>query len=143
MTAPSVGIKDLLVAAGDGVFAATTGWSIHIGKEPTTPHTTITIYDSGGLTPNPAWLLDFPSIQVRIRGAPGDYIGAQQKIVDCKNTLLGLPSQDLNSDRWVSVRQIGDINLIGYDDSNRPMFTMNFSLIIEPAVVGGENRIPL
>lgn len=143
MTAPTVGIKDLLVAAGNGVHNASSGWSIHIGREPTKPHSTITIYDSGGETPNPAWLLDFPSVQVRVRGDPGGYVAAQQKMTDCKNTLLGLPSQDLNGDRWVSVRQIGGINLIGYDESNRPMFTMNISLIIEPAVSGDENRIPL
>ena len=135
------GAKDLLAAAGVGVFAASSGWGIFIGKIPIDPATVITIYNSGGLAPNPKWLLDFPSLKILIRGAANGYQAAQAKAVDTKNTLLGLPSQDLNGDRWVSVTQTGDINEMGFDKNNRPMFSLNFSLIIEPAT--GTNRIPL
>lgn len=140
MAAPSEGFRSLLVAAGIGTFNASTGWSIHIGKEPTEPDTAITIYDSGGSPPNPKWLLDYPSVQVRVRGANGGYVAARAKAVDIKNALLGLDSQDIDGDRWVSVTMAGDIGLIGYDQSNRPLFSLNFRLIIEPQTAAGTNR---
>jgi hypothetical protein len=143
MTAPSTGVKDLLVAASIGTFNATTGWSIHIAKEPAEPHTCITVFDSGGLPPNPKWLLDYPSVQVRVRGAPGAYQAAYTKCVAIKNALLGLNSQDINGDRWVSVTMAGDINTLGFDESNRPMFSLNFRLILEPAPAAGSTRVEL
>jgi hypothetical protein len=143
MTDIAEGAKDLLVAAGVGTFGAPTGWGIFINKQPTTPDTVITAYASGGLDPNPQWLLDFPSLRVQVRGAPGGYVAAQSKAKDVKDALLGLPSQDLNGDRWVSVLMNGDILSLGHDEENRPLFSINFSLIIEPANVAGDNRVPL
>ncbi len=137
----AVGAKDLLVTAGVGTFGATSGWAIFIGKQPTAPHTVVTVYNSGGTNPNPKFLLDFPSLQVRVRGAPGGYVAAQSKAVEVKDALLGLVSQDINGDRWDSVTMAGDITPLGYDQQNRPMFSLNFNLIIEPAT--GTNRIAL
>jgi len=138
MTNPIEGAKDLLVTAGVGTFAATSGWSINLGKEPTGPHTTITLFNTGGSVPNPKWLLDYPSFQVRVRGAPGGYSAAWSKAAAVKDALLGIDSQDINGDRWVSVTMAGDINFIGMDQSNRPLFTLNFRMIVEPA--SGTNR---
>lgn len=135
--APSVGIRDLLVAAGVGVFAATSGWAIFIGREPANPVTTITIYDTGGFSPNPKWNIDEPTVQVRVRGSTGNFQAAYAKANAVKEALLGLPSQDLNGDRWVSVRQLGDIHNLGYDNSERPLFTINFRMIVEPLVGSG------
>lgn len=143
MASVAEGIRDLLVAASIGTFNASSGWSIHIGREPTTPNKAITIARTGGLPSNPAYLLDFPNVQVRVRGSASGYQEAEQKIRDIKDTLLGLPSQDLNGDRWVSITQLTDIVHIGFDESNRPLFTVNFALIIEPATNALTNRIPL
>lgn len=139
----AVGAKDLLVTAGVGIFAASSGWGIYIGQEPTLPTTVITLFNTGGRASNPLWLLDFPSLNARVRGAPGGYVAAQQKAKDVKDALLGLPSQDLNGDRWVSVTMIGDINELGFNENNQPQFSLNFALIIEPANVAGDNRRPL
>jgi len=133
MTRPSEGIKDLMVTAGIGTFAATSGWFVGISKQPDLPNTCVVAYDSGGQAPNPRWLINKPSVQVRVRGDRGGYNAAYTKCVDVVNALLGLPSQDINSDRWVSIAQIGDINFLGYDALDRPMFSLNFGLIIEPA----------
>jgi hypothetical protein len=134
------GLKDLLVAASVGAFEATTGWGIYIGKHPKTPDSVIVIASSGGFAPDPKWLLDFPTFQIRIRGNKGGYQEATLKAKDVKDTLLGLPSQDVNGDRWVSVRMLSDNTLLGYDENDRPMFSMNFTLITEPATSGLTNR---
>lgn len=134
------GAKDLLVAAGVGVFAAASGWGIYVSKEPSTPSTTITLFNTSGRPPNPKWLLDYPSLNIRIRGAKGGYVNAEDKAKEVKDVLLGLDSQDINGDRWVSVTMPGDLAFIGYDENERPMFSLNFRLIIEPAASALTNR---
>lgn len=142
MPDPAIGIKDLLVSAGVGAEAATTGWGVYVAQEPTEPDTVITVYNTPGENPNPKWLLDYPHVQVRIRGSrTNGYVAARSKAQAVKDALLGLPSQDLNGDRWVHINGLGDIFDLGFDDNNRPLFTTNFALIIEPAA--GTNRIAL
>ncbi len=132
---------DILVTAGVGVRGASSGWGIFAGREPSEPHTTVTLFPSGGKNSDPKWLLDFPSLQARIRGAPGGWEAARVKALAVKNALLGLPSQTIDGDRWVSVTMIGDIIGLGDDEEDRPRFTVNFSLILEPA--SGGNRTSL
>lgn len=143
MTAPADGIKDLLVAAGVGIFAAADGWSICIGKTVDLPDTLICCRQTGGQTPNPKWLLDYPSVQVIVRGNANGYADAFTKATAVKDVLLGLPSQDLNGDRWVQINGLGDIVDIGVDEKKRPRLAVNFSLILEPAASALTNRQPL
>jgi len=131
----AVGIKDILVSASVGTF----GTDIFIGKLPLTPDLAVGIMQSGGKSPNPLFLVDFPSIQVMVRGKPNDYQGAIAKIQAVKDALLGLPVQTINGDKWSRINIIGDINNLGYDDLNRITFSINFSLVVEPA--SGTNRI--
>lgn len=140
MSNPSEGVKDLLVAGSVGAFGPGSGWRIFIAKEPTSPDTVVTVYDTGGLTPNPKWLLDFPSVQVRVRGAKGEYAAARVKAVEAKDVLLGIAAQTINGDGWRGINLVGDLVHIGFDQGERPMFTMNFALIIEPAASGQTNR---
>lgn len=140
---PAEGIKDLLAAEAAGTFAATTGWGIFIGREPLQPDTAITVYDTGGLQPNPKWLLDWPSVQIRVRGAKGAYQAAYNKVKQCQDIVLGIDSQDLNGDRWVSVTGLGSILWLGHDDNERPQFVANYRLIIQPAVSAETKRTAL
>jgi hypothetical protein len=73
-------------------------------------------------------------LQIRVRGGVDDYPGAWQRINDVKEALLGLPSQDLEGDRWTAVNTVGDIVYLGHDEKSRPEFTLNFRCIVEPAV---------
>ena len=143
MGSVSEGLKDLLVTAGVGVFAAESGWGIFIGREPGDPETTITIYDTGGFPPNPAWLLDFPTAQIRVRGARNGYQAASQKIRDIKDALIGIDSLDLNGDRWVSITMPSDPLSLGFTEEDKPLFVANFNLIIEPGVTALTSRTAL
>ena len=141
----TVNIKDLLVAASPtvGVFAAESGWSIRIAREPKTPDSVVTIYLAGGLQPNPKWLLDFVDVQVRIRGDIRAYQAAHTKAIQVKDVLLGCDARTVNSDRIVSVTMIGDLTSLGFDDNDRPLFVLNFRLIVEPAASAQTNRVAL
>lgn len=136
----AAGIKDLLVTAGVGTFGAASGWSIFIEHMPDSPDTSICIYHGPGLTPNPKWAVDYPGIQIIVRGAEGGYVAFRQKAQDVKDVLLGLPSQDLNGDRWVGIWSQGDLASMGVDEKKRPKFSLNFNLIIEPADNALTNR---
>lgn len=142
MTDPAEGTKDLLVTAGVGTFGATTGWGIYISKEPESPDSVITITNAGDHFPaNPKWLLDYPTVQVRVRGDKGGYQAAHAKAIEVRDALLGLPSQTLNGDVWEIVVEVGGINWLGFDEQNRPRMSMNYNLTIQPAT--GTNRLAL
>lgn len=139
--APSVDIKDKLVSLGVGTFAATSGWGIYIGSEPDGPDvqdTVITLYDSSGGEPNPAWLLDEPHVQVRVRGSRADYTGAYDKAYEVLDALLGLPAETLGGTVYTGIWALNDPFLLGYDDSRRPVFTVNFRIVREPTA--GDHR---
>ncbi len=142
---PLIGIRDKLVVAGVGHWqnVPTNGWTIVIGRLPATPDQAVGIVGTGGPPPNPKFLLDYPTLQVLIRGGEQGYVAARGKIQLVKDTLLGLPSQDVNGDRWVQINMVGDINPLGYDEKNRPLFSANFQMIILPASSAQSNRISL
>lgn len=162
MNDPAVGIAQLIDQANLGTFAdmspwaffgagiwggASAGgnpnWPVVVGKLPPTPQAVIAVVSTGGVQPNPKYLLDYPSVQVLVRGAANGYKAARMQANAIKNLLLGFPSQEVNGDWWDIVLVIGDIATLGFDDNNCPMFSLNFALTIEPRAEAGTNRIPL
>ena len=141
MSSPAIGVKDLLVAASVGTFASTTGWNISVGKFPTSPDTSIVCNETGGLSPYPHLRLNFPSVQVMVRGSANGYVAASEKIRAVVDALLGIPSQSLNGDFWGGITQRGDVSFIGFDEKDRPIFTSNFSIIVEPKAGGYRQAI--
>jgi hypothetical protein len=118
----------------------------YVGWEPDgdgVPDYVVTLYNSGGRSPNPKFLIDFPSVQVRVRGGKNGYTTSRAKAEAIKNYLLGLPSQTIGTVRWVSVGMDGDIADIGFDKKQRPLHTINFRMIVEPPVGTLVTRIAL
>jgi hypothetical protein len=139
MNPTSVDIKGLIVAAGLGVFGAQSGWAVAISRRPDTPDQIMTIYDSGSWrAPNPALLIDYPTINVNVRGSAGDYAATYTKALAVRDLLLGLPAQTVGGTRYVSVTVRSDPYFLAYDEMNRPEFTINFDVIRTPA--SGTNR---
>jgi len=133
--------KQLLETAGVNV----NGWGLFVSKEPDpAPHRAITCFNTGGLQPSPKWSLDFPSVQIRVRGFPNGYQESRAKAEECKTALLGIDPQDVNGgiDRLVSVIIRTDIADIGFDQTNRPIHTINFNLITQPKADGYRIAIP-
>lgn len=143
MATPSNIAKSILTQVPSVVGAGpTVDWGVHISKMPTTPIRAIAIFDTGGTNPNPSLLLDFQTIQVQVRGNVNDNALAYQKAKDIKDRLLGSPSQNVGADRMVSLTCVGDITFLGREEtSDQPIYSINFRLIIEPAVATLSNRI--
>jgi Bacteriophage minor capsid protein len=129
---PTEGVKNLLEAAGLGVLGAETGWAIRISRTKDKPDTLITLYDAPGKAPEPGLDINEPTVQVIVRGAPNGYRDAYAKCLRIKDELLGLPSTVMppDNDIWASVTMPRDILSLGYDDNERPIFSLNFDLII-------------
>lgn len=117
---------------------AGSGWVIKIGKMVDTPNQIIAFYDSGGQNPNPKWRLDYPTFQVRVRGNKGDYSGAYAKVREVRDALLGIDPFTVSGDRCDGIICFGDIGFMGYDQNDRPEFSVNFRMILEP--VNGTHR---
>jgi hypothetical protein len=103
----------------------------------------IAVFDTPGEAPNPKWLLSFPHFQVQVRGDVSDYAGAYQKARDCQDVLLGMTSQVVNGDQWDGVVGVGDIAFLKFDESERPLFSVNFKVFLEPASNVLTQRQPL
>lgn len=121
------------------------GWQIEIGAMPPEPDRVIMISDTvSPLEPNPKWALDFPTCQALIRGEVSGYKVTFQESKAVKDLLLGIDSYTTtDGDRIVSITMNGDLGFIGRDDSMRPMFSINFAMIIEPQDSPNSNRFLL
>lgn len=132
---PTTHMKDLLVLNGY-TFGGNDAWGVYIGKKPEAPahDRVVVLYDAPGGTPEYKWLIDYPSVQIRVRGGPNDYEAASIKAKEVQGILIGRESYDAsNGDRIVSISGMGDVSFDGWDDKSRPEFILNIALIIEPS----------
>lgn len=145
MATPSNILRTVLQQAPSITGAAPTNdWGVNISKLPLSPTRVIAIFDTGGIgSPNPALLLNFPTVQIQVRGNSNDNALVYAKAQDIKDRLLGADSQDVLGDRLVSVGMIGDITFMGRDDNDCPIYSLNFRLIVEPATNALTHRIPV
>lgn len=139
----SSGIKDKLVGSGIGVFEnpQPNDWRIMIAVLQSEPDNCIAIFDNGGRTPEPKWLLDYPFIKVIVRG--NDYVATFRKAREVKDRFLGMVPEQINGAYWRGVEMMGDIANVGVDDKHRYQFSLNFKLYVEPTNQAGDNRLPL
>lgn len=132
--------KDLLVSKGLGVFNSTAAFSLFVGAPPDKPDALVLINVTGGRPPLPHLALNYPSIQVMVRGAPSGYAAASARMSAICNALLGISTYVLNGDTYRACNQIGDVIYLGQDDNTRPLLSANFRYIVEPAIMAGGNR---
>lgn len=137
---PALSIKDLLVSLGLGTFGAPTPFGLYVGAPPDKPDALVLINRTGGMDPLPHLLLNYPSVQVMVRGAASGYVAASAKMRVIVNALLGLSTVVLNGDTYRACNQIGEVMYLGQDDNTRPMLSANFRFIVEPAAVAGGHR---
>ncbi len=123
--------------------AGLTAFTFIVGHGGRSQDRQIVFTDTGGLPSNPKWLIDFPTVQVITRDTANGYKAAWNAIKVIKDLCLGLDGQTINGDRWNSVTIGSDITFLGRDANNRPEFSLNFRLIIEPQTNSNTNRLAL
>ena len=137
LNSPAIDISSFLQAQGIG----TEGTDLFISREPASPDMTITITDTGGFPPNPKYLRDEPTIQVRVRGNKNDYNSAWNKMQEIKDVMLGAQPQLLNGTDYVLFVLATDPISLGFDESSRPLIISNWNLVRE--MQSGGNRVAL
>ena len=130
-------IVDLLHTNSLGTF----GTDLYIGKEPAEVQSCVTIYQYGGHDPDPKFRLNYPSIQIRVKGDVNGYSVAEQKMQSIVNVLLGMAKQTINSNVYVGVWQIADTMFLKYDENEHPIFVSNWRIAVQPSI--SDNRIAL
>lgn len=136
MTSPAECLANILQTAGVGhtTTPTITAWALKVSQLADTPDRCIALLDSGGFTPNPKWLLDFPTVQVIVRGPKQDYSAGYSKGLEVKNALLGISPTTVSNIRIDGITMLSDLTFIQYDSKDRPLFSLNFRLIQESPV---------
>ena len=140
MKDPAIVIRDHLQSLGLGEAAGTSPFDLYIGQWPNVPNAAVLINRTGGLNPLPHLSLNYPSVQITVRGAPNGYIAASNRMEAIVNALLGIQTLVLGGDTYRACNQIGDVFYLGQDDKTRPMLSANFRFIVEPALMAGGHR---
>lgn len=116
---------------------------ITVGYEPERQNRAlVSVYDTGGPASNPAYLRDYPRIQIRTKAStPSNYPSAYTPQQDIKDLILGMHRLVINGTLYVSVTQQGDISALGVDDASRPILISNYKLIREYESPNGNRRV--
>lgn len=149
MSSPAADLAGFLATKGIG----TPGVDLFVGRSPDGNSLAVTLYDMGGVAPNPKWARDQVNVQIKVNGAVNDYAGAYTKALEIKEYLLGLAPQEvpitideeteevLTKKIYAGFLMRSDLSFAGYDAENRPTFMMNFRVIIDLPDTG--NRLSL
>lgn len=131
-------IRAALVNANVGqITASNTDWFIYIGYLQDSPQTgaaktiadrAICLYETPGEPPQELWAIDYPGVQIAVRGAPDDYQAARAKLQAIFDALHA-EEVAIGSDYvYFTCLNSGPIPL-GNDDLRRPKLAQNYSVM--------------
>lgn len=125
---PADGIVNILDALG----TITTPWTVVVGRMNDSADSMVCVRNTGGLPPEVAVAIDYPSIQVMVRGlaGAGSYSAAWAMASLIKAALLNIPNGGANYPELTVCKGKGDIMDIGYDSKERFTCVVNFDLIV-------------
>lgn len=126
MTSPAQDLKSLLDA--NSGLSLEFGVDLFVGDMPETPDSCVCLFDTPGF---PVGIGPFYtcSAQVLVRGAVGSYVETYSLTADISSVLheyYGTPSG--SSFYYTGIWAAGVPFFIGMDDSNRPLFSINFRI---------------
>lgn len=122
-------IAQHLADQGIATRGASTGWTLNVSLEPDMPPNAVTVYDTGGEEWDTDQLdITTNSVQVRVRAV--SYIDACAK---CNEIVRALKRASfVHADiTYISIKQSGGLQHIGFDDHNRTLITTNFDCLIQ------------
>jgi hypothetical protein len=143
MNDPAIAVRKLLNTMGFGAIADGTAYSLYVGAPPDKPDAVTLVNVTGGLPPEARLLLNYPSVQVMVRGAASGYVAAAAKIQSAVNLLLGMTTTVVDGDTYRGCIVLSDVAYLGQDDNTRPMFSVNLRFFVEPAAVAGGHRVSI
>lgn len=129
MSSPASVIKSVI--DNDSLFD-TQGWVFRVSQEMDSPDKYVTLFDYSGdsrivIMGDGEDDITKPSVQFRVRGAKYGYAETYSFCEDIQ-TYMRKYSYIGATERYNFASQTGGIIFLKYDDSNRPIFTLNFTL---------------
>lgn len=128
MKSAAYNICELIVAAGLG----TLGTDLFYSDLPADVSGLIVgVFDTGGYPPegNPTSEIFRPTVMVAVKGERDQYQEAYDRAYLLFSTLHGQGNVSSVTDfRILQIWSISDVLWVGYDEENRPEFTINFSV---------------
>ncbi len=130
MQPPCKDIRDMLIAEipESDIDAS----DIHLSRLPATPDALVAVLDQAGSPPEDLILYYKPKVQVLVRGDPAQYQTAYERAQLIQDLLHGYGPVEVNDTHYVGVWATSDIIPVGYDESNRPVFSLNFMVHRSP-----------
>lgn len=117
-------------------FASKTShaWGVDVftGRLPDTPHEAIAFSDQGGVAPfNVFGGLGYrqPSLQVLARAPALQYLRARELIDEVFQVLHCQVNVEANGNVYQAIDATGEPIWLGYDESERPLWSLNFTLM--------------
>lgn len=127
MNAPSIDIKDLLVA--EASLGLVFGTNLFIGKEPAAINKTVTLFDTSGtnnLGLNKDEVYEYPSVQIRVKDSA--YNTAYTLASNIKSKLHGRANELCNGTFYTLIAVASGPFFLDYDGNNNARFILNINL---------------
>ena len=128
MNAPSVDIKDILVA--ESSLGLTFATDLFVGREPAKPDNCVTVFDTPGFPPmltlEGSAEFYYPSVQIRVRD--NSYLNGWDLAQDIIEVLHGLNNETWNDTLYLLIQCSSGPALLDWDDNNRARFIINFNI---------------
>lgn len=108
------------------------------------PETFVTALDVGG-TANPRWLRDNNRVHIRVKAQRNSYMEGWETAQKIKDFLLGKSTIMIGDVYYIRFVINSDVYFVAYDENNRPIFAMEFTVTREYEVdsdyVGNRDKI--
>lgn len=127
MNAASIDIVDMLEAESSLGLIFTT--NLFVGKEPTTPANTVTIFDTTSIPPQLALSsqgYEYPSVQIRVRST--SFQTGWDLIESIKSILHGKGQETWNGTLYTVIYCASGPALLDWDENSRARIIMNINI---------------
>lgn len=123
---PAQGVYNVLVAA------SITDWALAIGRMTDGPDKQLVALDTGGKAGEVAVAIDYPTVQLLIRGGVGadQYGPTFRKLKEARAALVAIPARPIQFPELAGITAIGDVVFLKYDEKERPLFSCNLQLTL-------------
>ena len=120
MNAPCVDITAILNAV------SSIGATAYASNMPDTPDTCIAVIDGPGGAPEAKYVLDRPTVQVKVRAK--EYNNAYSVMEAVKSEIHGSYNVIEGGARYIQILAQGGIMSLGYDKAQRAILVLNFAI---------------
>ncbi len=130
MSAPSIDIRDILLAEDLSLIETGDDKNIGVGFEPSKPNNFVTVFDTPGFPPDLTLdkdeIYERPAVSIRVRNS--DYQTGWNLVSAIKSALHGRSRETWNGSFYSVIVCSGEPFLLDWDENARARFVANFEI---------------